>query len=1037
MALKGDLTSVGLADVFQMLALNRKEGILSITGQDQFRALYFGPQGVTLYYNEHVYLDRLLDTLVRKAHLAFDVLTALRRENGGDPISTVEAVLGSGVVPEDVFLSTFREEMEESVYDLFLWENVHWEFFEGVQALQGHEGVINENFFLNPDSLVMEAARRLDEWSVIRQQVVDQGEIFAPVAGAEPQGIVQQGNLQDIFEVVDGKRNVGRLIDITGLSPFHVSKALAELGNQGLIEPLRDDRLIANADECFAEARYEDAVHLLERAIQDGIGVPEAYVKVAKVYELQQELAKANWHLKCYATELVEAGRIDEAVKVLESCLHNIPTDLDAWERLVHGLVHQQSPSQDPHEVGKNLIDLYLELDETERARKVLEGLLKVRPEDIELKKTLVAVHTKAGDTKRVMELYESIADDLVASKDPIGAVRFLQKILMLDRTRTDVSDRVKQLYLADERNRARQRGMFLTVASLVCLGVLGTLYYLYDQNVASRFDELDAKPFLEDRDFEGAIRMYEDFLADNPLSWSAYRKVEPVVADLGSRRDLHLAEIERERRNRDRVATQKRKEYLALWDEYEAAFEQERDAEKALARLKRILTLVQEAGQQQDEIFKQRNDLDLAERTLRDHLANAGRIEVRIRQARKKGDLQTERALALEIHEDYPYTPPARRVEIPILFRTEPPGAEVLLDDKPLVADGQPVRTPAVIRVPKGGHSALRLRLPGYEERAVAFDSETASPQDLVLRVQALRELVLPDDALTGLVTEGDRGIVGLRSGRVLCVDLDTAAVVFELKLPGLEEIRHPPVVRGGLAVLATTEGWLRAYALRDGAERWQRRLTRGKTSPILETTVGLVVQDSGGSLRCFDPQDGREIWTQTTGLDAGNRLRFSAGRIWAADGAGRILAIEPGTGEIWRSWKLDTGIQDGPVVHGGTIAVWCQDGSLRGIDNLGKQVWKLDIGQDFTKGAVLVDSHGFVFASTDGVVKRVSPADGEVRFEKHLPGPFAGGACQTGANMFFTSQKGDATYLTSFVGDGLDIRWEYRLPKGIRGHP
>ena len=284
MALKGDLTSVGLADVFQMLAMNRKEGLLSLRGTDSFKALYFGQQGVTLYYNEYGFLDRLLDALVRKGILSLDVLQALRKESGGDPIGTVESVLGSGVVPEETFLDCFREEMEEGIYDLFLWENVHWEFFEGAQALQGHEGVINENFFLNPDSLVMEAARRLDEWSVIRNQVPDNTEIFTRCEGSDPQSIELESERQPLFEIIDGKRNVERLIEISGISHFHVAKALSELCLSGLIEPLADERLIENSDECYSEARYEDAINLLERSIQEEIGLPEAHLKVAKVY---------------------------------------------------------------------------------------------------------------------------------------------------------------------------------------------------------------------------------------------------------------------------------------------------------------------------------------------------------------------------------------------------------------------------------------------------------------------------------------------------------------------------------------------------------------------------------------------------------------------------------------------------------------------------------------------------------------------------------------------------------------------------------
>ena len=46
MALRGDLASVDLAQVFQMLALNKKVGLLSIQSDTQRRVLYFDERGV-------------------------------------------------------------------------------------------------------------------------------------------------------------------------------------------------------------------------------------------------------------------------------------------------------------------------------------------------------------------------------------------------------------------------------------------------------------------------------------------------------------------------------------------------------------------------------------------------------------------------------------------------------------------------------------------------------------------------------------------------------------------------------------------------------------------------------------------------------------------------------------------------------------------------------------------------------------------------------------------------------------------------------
>ncbi|MCK5941454.1 MAG: DUF4388 domain-containing protein, partial [Planctomycetes bacterium] len=53
MALRGDLASVDLAQVFQMLALNKKVGLLSIHSAKLWKVLYFDQRGVTVHHNVH------------------------------------------------------------------------------------------------------------------------------------------------------------------------------------------------------------------------------------------------------------------------------------------------------------------------------------------------------------------------------------------------------------------------------------------------------------------------------------------------------------------------------------------------------------------------------------------------------------------------------------------------------------------------------------------------------------------------------------------------------------------------------------------------------------------------------------------------------------------------------------------------------------------------------------------------------------------------------------------------------------------------
>ena len=87
MALRGDLASVDLAQVFQMLALNKKVGLLSIHSAKLWKVLYFDERGVTVQHNVHRVLDRgaLPKEIRDPGELRFsEEEPALRGRNPGD-----------------------------------------------------------------------------------------------------------------------------------------------------------------------------------------------------------------------------------------------------------------------------------------------------------------------------------------------------------------------------------------------------------------------------------------------------------------------------------------------------------------------------------------------------------------------------------------------------------------------------------------------------------------------------------------------------------------------------------------------------------------------------------------------------------------------------------------------------------------------------------------------------------------------------------------------------------------------------------------
>ncbi len=480
MALRGDLASVDLAQVFQMLALNKKVGLLSIQSAKLWKVLYFDQRGVTVYHNEHALSERVLAASVRAGELAGEAASEVREHAAqiGQPLA--HSLLAGGYLDESELAYRGRTELEEEIYDLFFCREARFEFHEGATFLEAREGVVDPRFFFNCDSVIMEAARRIDEWAYITERIPSTAQVLVSVADLEDDGSygVDAGA---IFDLLDGRRSVARIVELTGLTAFQVCKTLGMFLDARLIAPVAADDLLKFGNQCLDEGRLPDAINLYERAIEAGIGLPESHGLAARAYQAAEKYEQATFHLESEAELRVAEHDFEGAARCLVEARNLVPTNLAARERLVELCVAADGvrmPGFDPLEEGKELAELLGELGDMGRVRAVLERLLTFAPHDPDLKKALVNVHIRAGDQKRVIQLYEAIAEDLVALNKPIEAISYLQKILLLDRSRSDVSERVRRLYEVDERARNRARLLGALAALFLVLAAVGEGYY-------------------------------------------------------------------------------------------------------------------------------------------------------------------------------------------------------------------------------------------------------------------------------------------------------------------------------------------------------------------------------------------------------------------------------------------------------------------------------------------------------------------------------------------------------------------------------
>ncbi len=229
MAIKGSLKEASLPDVIQLLFLGRRTGCLALADRHNFGTVYF-EEGHIVYAAIVNRRDRLGDILLRSGKITTAQLeTAIARQVGDREHKLGEILLELGALGREELESHMRLQIEEAVYYLFTWTSGTFNFEAGVRPEQ-------EDFLvrINPEFLLLEGARRVDEWSLIEKKIPSFDLIFSVdpshIGESAPELSPEQRRL---VPLLDGTRDVQAVIDGSGLVEFEVGKALYGLITAG------------------------------------------------------------------------------------------------------------------------------------------------------------------------------------------------------------------------------------------------------------------------------------------------------------------------------------------------------------------------------------------------------------------------------------------------------------------------------------------------------------------------------------------------------------------------------------------------------------------------------------------------------------------------------------------------------------------------------------------------------------------------------------------------------------------------------------
>ena len=237
MAIEGPLRELGIHDVFQLLDLSRKTGVLCVSSKLR------EDEGV-------VYFDggRVVQASIRSKSVPVELvlleagrITQADLDLAGTPTagegSVVDSLVRIGAITQRELERHLRLQIESVVFDLMSWREGFFSFEERAPDDMPH----NTRIAVATESLLMEGARRIDEWSRIAD-VVPNLDVVPELAPVSEERDIGGGATLDllphewqVLTMIDAERDLRAIAALLGRDEFETAKIAYGLATTGVV----------------------------------------------------------------------------------------------------------------------------------------------------------------------------------------------------------------------------------------------------------------------------------------------------------------------------------------------------------------------------------------------------------------------------------------------------------------------------------------------------------------------------------------------------------------------------------------------------------------------------------------------------------------------------------------------------------------------------------------------------------------------------------------------------------------------------------
>lgn len=232
MSLEGNLTSFGLSEIIQLIAVQQKTGMLSVTRQSGSVKIYFREgRIISTRDRRRGAPDPLKEYFTRYGIISRQEIARLTELSARSKLDITDVIVSEGVLSEEELRTHCRNHIQEALYDMLTWEQCSYKFIAGTQVTEGVRAIAD----LAVEGLLMESMRWIDELPLMIEEFPHGQMIVKRKPGTEVPDDLSATETA-FLETLAEDRSIDDLIARAKIPRFETFETLRQLKERDLIE---------------------------------------------------------------------------------------------------------------------------------------------------------------------------------------------------------------------------------------------------------------------------------------------------------------------------------------------------------------------------------------------------------------------------------------------------------------------------------------------------------------------------------------------------------------------------------------------------------------------------------------------------------------------------------------------------------------------------------------------------------------------------------------------------------------------------------